>query len=243
MTNLSVLIPAAGRGSRSGLTYPKTLYPVNGVPILHRLLKKLYRYDANPTVVVSPHGVSPINHSLSKAGLPAQLIVQESPTGMGDAVLLFDRPDLPAIANNILLVWGDLVGLQSSTIEKLVSLHFEDKNDFSFATSIVSSPYTIVQRDLHGKVLSVAETRDQTDNVPSCGERDIGLFIFRKEPVFDILRYHQNLFNAIPSLEHGFLYVVGHLVERSFSVKGYPIATHQDIISLNSISDLRGYLG
>ena len=38
MDDFRVLIPAAGLGTRAGLPYPKTLYPVDGTPILHRLL-------------------------------------------------------------------------------------------------------------------------------------------------------------------------------------------------------------
>ena len=32
MADFRVLIPAAGRGTRAGLPYPKTLYPVDGHP-------------------------------------------------------------------------------------------------------------------------------------------------------------------------------------------------------------------
>ena len=45
MDDFRVLIPAAGLGTRAGLPYPKTLYPVDGTPILHRLAT-LGIYDA-----------------------------------------------------------------------------------------------------------------------------------------------------------------------------------------------------
>ena len=38
--NISVLIPAAGLGKRSGLNYPKSLYKVKNVPIIVRIIKK-----------------------------------------------------------------------------------------------------------------------------------------------------------------------------------------------------------
>ena len=37
---ISVLIPAAGLGKRSNLGYPKSLYKVNRVPIIVRILKR-----------------------------------------------------------------------------------------------------------------------------------------------------------------------------------------------------------
>ena len=38
MPKYTVLIAAAGHGHRSGLPYPKTLYPIKGKPILIHLL-------------------------------------------------------------------------------------------------------------------------------------------------------------------------------------------------------------
>ena len=40
INKISVLIPAAGLGNRSKLSYPKSLYRVNRVPIIVRILKK-----------------------------------------------------------------------------------------------------------------------------------------------------------------------------------------------------------
>lgn len=60
MDRIRVLVAAAGRGTRAGLPYPKTLYPVQGRPILLRILDLLSPYDDCPTVVVSPEGMQPI---------------------------------------------------------------------------------------------------------------------------------------------------------------------------------------
>lgn len=49
----SVLIPAAGRGSRSGLNFPKCLYRIEDVPILVRIIRSLYTYDPNPVVIIN----------------------------------------------------------------------------------------------------------------------------------------------------------------------------------------------
>jgi bifunctional UDP-N-acetylglucosamine pyrophosphorylase/glucosamine-1-phosphate N-acetyltransferase len=38
--------------------------------------------------------------------------------------------------------------------------------------------------------------------------------------------------------EHGFLYVVEHLIQRGFKVEALPIATERDLVSLNRPSDL-----
>ena len=63
MDDFRVLIPAAGLGTRAGLPYPKTLYPVYGTPILHRLLT--LTLQSHPPVVVGLQGEPLIRDSTS----------------------------------------------------------------------------------------------------------------------------------------------------------------------------------
>jgi len=238
MGELRVLIPAAGRGSRAGLSYPKTLYPIDGVPILHRLLSDLSIYDATPTVVVSPSGEPLIRASLHQAGLNAHLIIQPEPRGMGDAVLRFVESPDAADTRHILLAWGDLASLQPITISTLVEAHLNSRSDFTFATKVVDNAYTHVKRDLAGTVVSVSESRQIDGLVPPAGERDIGLFVFQMRPVFDTLKKDLHGKFGVVTGEHGFLYLIEHLVRQGSKVIGLPIATYADLVSLNSVADL-----
>lgn len=238
MVELSVLIPAAGRGSRAGLPYPKTLYPVDGIPILHRLLAVLSIYDANPTVVVSPDGEPLIRDSLHQVGLNARLVIQPEPLGMGDAVLCFDQSPVFKEAEHILLAWGDLAHLQPNSVSALAESHIDSKNDFTFVTRLVDRAYTQVQRDGAGKVIAVFETREQGITEPKLGEREIGLFAFRKQRIFEMLQDDLPGKFGSATGEHGFLYVIEHLVRSGAKVAALPIASELDTISLNSIADL-----
>jgi len=239
MDRLRVLIPAAGLGSRAGLPYPKTLFPFHGSPILHRLLAVLGTYDTTPTVVVSTQGEPLIRESLQQAALDAHLVLQPEPRGMGDAVLRFEQSPTADSTQHILLAWGDLASLQPSTVSSLVEAHFCADNDFTFATRMVDNAYTTVLRDQAGRVISVAETREQGVNDPKPGERDIGLFVFRKQPVFGTLQLDQPGSVGEATGEHGFLYVIEHLVRSGYRIEALKIATELDLISLNALSDLQ----
>lgn len=242
MVEISALIAAAGRGTRAGLPYPKTLFPIHGKPILVRIGEVLAPYDAKPSIVVSPEGKQPVLDCLSQNSMRAHLVVQPQPSGMGDAVLRFT--DSPAFveAENILLVWGDIPFLQPETVAVMVDEHIQHKNDFTFATCMVDSAYTIVSRSDTGQVTGVVETRELGISDPQVGERDIGLFIFRKALVLDALC------EDVPDKwgkytgEHGFLYIIGHLARRGLRVKALPVATELDLVSLNSLKDVAAYL-
>ena len=58
---LAVLVAAAGKGTRSGLDYPKTLFEIDGQSILSRILEVVPSLDLKPTIVASPAGERPIN--------------------------------------------------------------------------------------------------------------------------------------------------------------------------------------
>ena len=87
MFKLRALVAAAGRGTRSGLTYPKTLFPIQGVPILIRIARLLQPYDGRPAVIVSPEGNDLVARCLDDHAIAAEIITQPEPRGMGNAVL------------------------------------------------------------------------------------------------------------------------------------------------------------
>jgi bifunctional N-acetylglucosamine-1-phosphate-uridyltransferase/glucosamine-1-phosphate-acetyltransferase GlmU-like protein len=237
MPEIRALIAAAGTGSRAGLPYPKTLHPVLGKPILVRLIETLRPVDQAPTVIVSPGGRAEIERCLAEYGLEASLVEQPAPTGMGDAVLRFrDAPAFDA-AEHVLLVWGDIPLLEAATVEALLAAHLSGGNDFTFATRFVDRAYTIVERDEEGRVTALTETRE-AGLEPQPGERDIGLFLFRADPVFALLEQELAGAKGRGTGEHGFLYLVGHLAARGCRVEALPIATLRDLVSLNRLSDL-----
>ncbi len=234
--DLAALIVAAGRGTRAGLPYPKTLFAVGGQPILLRIMARLAPYDRCPTVVVSPAGEAPVRDALAQAGMCAHCVVQAEPLGMGHAVLQFAASPARA-AEHVLLVWGDIALLRPETVAGLVAGHFAQGNDFTFVSRQVDAAYTVVERDPAGRVIALTETRE-AGLVPAPGERDVGLFLFRRAPVFAALA--QDLPGKVGAAtgEHGFLYVVRHLAARGLKVAALPIGAEADLISFNQLADL-----
>ena len=66
------------------------------------------------------------------------------------------------------------------TIEKMIKTHLTGNNTFTFPTRESNSAYTFVSRDDSGDVQELVETRELGIQKPQPGERDIGLFIFKK---------------------------------------------------------------
>ena len=241
MTEIRALVAAAGRGSRAGLPYPKTLFHVQEKPILLRVCEVLRPYDPQPTIIVSPSGQEAIEECLEKAGVTAHFVRQPEPKGMGDAVLLFAESPAFAAAKHVLLIWGDVPFVQPETIAAMVQAHYSSDNDFTLVSRVVTKPYTIILRNDVGDVTGVLETRETGFTPPAHGERDIGVFIFRKDPVFETLREEMPGKRGCITGEHGFLYAIGHLVRNGCKVVALPIAKEIETVSLNSLADFFSY--
>jgi bifunctional UDP-N-acetylglucosamine pyrophosphorylase/glucosamine-1-phosphate N-acetyltransferase len=242
MSKIRAVVAAAGRGTRAGLPYPKTLFSIRGKSILVRITDVVSVYDEQPTIIVSPSGEEPIRQCLLENNIRAHLVLQQKPRGMGDAVLQFANSPAFSDAEHVLLIWGDIPFIQPNTVAIMVNEHIERNNDFTFVTCMVKSAYTLVLRDDLGKVIRVVETREQGFNDMKLGERDIGLFIFRKSLVLEALTQELPSKWGMTTGEHGFLYIIEHLVKRGLRLEGLMVATDLDQVSLNSIEDVDAYL-
>lgn len=232
---MRVLIPAAGRGKRSGLTFPKGLYRINGVPIIINVCKKLTAYDRNPIIVVNPDDQELFKTIFTEFNINPQFCFQQEAKGMGDAILKSD--DLIKDQEDVLLTWSDIPFISPDTIKVMIDCHETCRNDFSFATRLNTEAYTIVERK-DGKVTGVIETRAEGIVAPKNAEREIGLFIFNKKIVFDILKKGSGQQYENGVREHGFLSSIGEIALHH-KTEGYPIAKEQDIYGFNTQEDLK----
>ena len=76
MSKICALVAAAGSGTRACLPYPKTLFPIQGKPILIRVAELLAPYDLHPTIIVSPNGQAQIQECLNASGVAAASALQ-----------------------------------------------------------------------------------------------------------------------------------------------------------------------
>lgn len=238
---LRIIIPAAGKGTRSGLPFPKTLQIVDGSPILIRLLTVLRPFDPCPAVIVSPAGKAQIRAAINDHGLDAELIIQDTPRGMGHAVSQFKQSPDYERADDVLVIWGDMLSLSPSLIQQSIKRFQSDSADFSFPTINRSPCYTWVCRAADRSVLQVLEKREFGNTLPNEGEADCGMFIFRKEPLFTLLQDHEEELTGPTTGEINFLPAIGALAKRGYNVQAYRIACSGDAFSFNSPDDLDAY--
>lgn len=178
----ALVIPAAGRGSRLGADGPKALAEVAGRPMLGWLLERYRPYVERFVVVASPDGEAAIRQTL--AGEAAEVAVQETPTGMLDAILIGVECLRPARPETVWATWCDQVGVTAETAATLAARDLEAP--LVFPTMRVPEPYIHFERSADGRITKVLQRREG-DRMPAVGETDMGLFSMRAAAAFDRL--------------------------------------------------------
>jgi bifunctional UDP-N-acetylglucosamine pyrophosphorylase/glucosamine-1-phosphate N-acetyltransferase len=177
MSNICAVIPAAGRGSRLGLEFPKILAPIcDNTTIIDVMLNKLLRHVDAVNIIVSPTGFKYVTDHLISRNYPIDRIslsIQDSPSGMGDAI--FCGYDTWAKYEKIFVIWGDQVFLSDDTITKGIknSLH----SDLLVPLAMVNSPYVQYILD-DGVIKDILQSREG-DKTALHGLSDIGAFILQ----------------------------------------------------------------
>ncbi|MBF0369283.1 MAG: NTP transferase domain-containing protein [Magnetococcales bacterium] len=182
----TAIIPAAGEGSRLGYHRPKILYPLLGRPILHWLIDLLTPFCGKMVFVLSSQGEAEVAPLIQeRLGEQGATVIQERPTGMGDAVgLARDVVTTP----QALVVWGDQVLLSPSTLANAIGLHTVQGAALTLASVMRDPPYIRFERDGDERLLQVHQVREgEGGHLSGPGENDCGLFLFRVAALFPVL--------------------------------------------------------
>jgi len=117
---VSVIILAAGQGTRMNSDLPKVLHQVAAAPLLHHAMRTSATLQPDRTVVVVGHGAEAVTKAALDENPEAQLVVQAEQLGTGHAV----RQALPALegfSGKVIVLYGDTPFITPETLEKLAA--------------------------------------------------------------------------------------------------------------------------
>jgi bifunctional UDP-N-acetylglucosamine pyrophosphorylase/glucosamine-1-phosphate N-acetyltransferase len=155
----TVVILAAGEGTRMRSRTPKVLHDLCGRPLVEWPIEAAQAAGAGKIVVVDgPKGVLE-----DKLPPGVERAVQEAPNGTGDAVKAAAAhidPDAPVV-----VLMGDVPLVTPEFVAGLLAAHAESGVQGTMATMVLDDPtgYGRVVRSQDGLVLKVAETKVEGD--------------------------------------------------------------------------------
>ena len=187
MSDLHVVILAAGKGTRMKSARPKVLHRVASRPMIDYILRAATSLNPTTTTLVVGH----MKESL-KQGLEAHpglsYVTQEPQLGTGHA-LLQTAPVLEARTGVVLLLSGDVPLLRRNTLAGLLAKHEESGAAATVLTALFEQPYgygRIVR--LRGRISRIVEERDASPTQRKIKEVNSGIFAFSLGPLFEALR-------------------------------------------------------
>ena len=173
----TVLILAAGEGTRMQSDTPKVLHPICGRPIIGWAVRAAQEAGAGRIVVVD----GPQRRLEGELADGVQLAVQEEPNGTGDAV----RSAAGHIGadDTVLVLYGDVPLITAEAITALAQAHEESGAAATMATMELEDPtgYGRVIRASDGSVERVVETKTPGDATPeeeAIREVNTGIYAF-----------------------------------------------------------------
>jgi bifunctional UDP-N-acetylglucosamine pyrophosphorylase/glucosamine-1-phosphate N-acetyltransferase len=188
----SVVILAAGLGTRMKSATPKVLHDVCGAPILRHVLDATGTVPSARTIVVLGHGHESVRPIL---GPGVEVALQESQRGTGDALLsaaaaVGETAADGVMGDAILVVPGDTPLVTGEVLLGLVEAHVASGADATILTMILPDPtgYGRVLRDPDGLVARIVEHRDASPAELAVAEVNSGMFVLPAGRAFEILR-------------------------------------------------------
>ncbi|WP_136685578.1 bifunctional UDP-N-acetylglucosamine diphosphorylase/glucosamine-1-phosphate N-acetyltransferase GlmU [Falsirhodobacter xinxiangensis] len=115
MADVSLIVLAAGMGSRMNSDLPKVLHPLGGVPMLHHAMSAGRALDPARTVVVAGHGADRVTKAALAFDPDATVVLQEEQLGTAHAVAQarFDAP------GDAVVLYGDTPFITAETLEAM----------------------------------------------------------------------------------------------------------------------------
>ena len=220
MPDPTVVILAAGEGTRMRSAVPKVLHPLCGRPVIAWPVEAARHAGATRVIVVDNPKRRLQEHLPAGVGVA----IQEEPHGTGDAVAA--AADLIDPASTVVVINGDVPLLTADAIAKLIEAHEAAGAAATMATMELDEPgaYGRVIRDSDGSVVRVAEAKagagDATPEELEIREVNSGVYAFEGGALLAALK------DLRPDNAQGELYlpdVLPALREAGHAVAAHPI--------------------
>lgn len=169
MSNVDVIVLAAGEGTRMKSAMPKVLHPVGGLPMLEHVLRSAQAFGAERTAVVIGPNVPSVESFLKQHTTAVEIFVQTERLGTGHATMSA-ATFLAEGRNANIVLFGDTPLIRPQTLSQIKSLLDGDADIVvqGFEPDSPTGYGRLLLKD--GQLTAIREEKDATD-----AERKIGL--------------------------------------------------------------------
>lgn len=172
MKPLSVVILAAGKGTRMYSDLPKVLHPIAAKPMVKHVIDTAKQLSAQQIHLIYGHGAELLQQRL--ANEQVNWVLQAEQLGTGHAM----QQASPFFADdeNILMLYGDTPLITKETLEKLIVA--KPENGIGLLTVVLANPtgYGRILRQ-NGAVVGIVEQKDASPEQLAIQEVNSGVMV------------------------------------------------------------------
>ncbi|MGQ4006063.1 bifunctional UDP-N-acetylglucosamine diphosphorylase/glucosamine-1-phosphate N-acetyltransferase GlmU [Francisellaceae bacterium CB300] len=168
---LSIVILAAGKGSRMNSNKPKVLQTLAAKTLIKHVVNTVEKLNPDNIIVVTGHLKEQVEEALS--GHKITFVHQTKQLGTGHAVL----QALPYLEDQkVLILYGDVPLISAEVLDNLVTTTHDD--DLGVLTAFMDDPTGLgrIVRDKFGAVTNIVEEKDANDSQRQIKEINTGIY-------------------------------------------------------------------
>jgi bifunctional UDP-N-acetylglucosamine pyrophosphorylase/glucosamine-1-phosphate N-acetyltransferase len=175
----TVVILAAGLGTRMKSDLAKALHPLAGRPLIQHVLNAAAGVGPEKIVLVLGHQADKVRSAVGDFQL--EIVLQAEQLGTGHAV----QQAAEAIAKGtgpVLILCADTPLITAKTLQEVIELHQKSRSAITFVTTILDDPFGY-GRVVRGKtgVMRVVEEKDATIGQKKIQEVNAGIYCFDRK--------------------------------------------------------------
>ncbi len=182
---LSVIVLAAGLGTRMKSDYPKVLHKFDGVPLIIRVLKTALSLNPDKAIVVVGHKADDVESFVLKwlqninTATEVVFVRQKLLKGSGRAVL--ESLESVSVSDSVMILSGDVPLIKESTLNKMSDKFFRSRCDCMVLSCHVedAKTYGRIIRDDKSNFKAIVEASDADSDQLLIKEINSGIYIFR----------------------------------------------------------------
>lgn len=231
MSNTTVVILAAGHGTRMKSNMIKVMHPVAGKPLIGHTVDNIRRAGLDDIVVVVGYQQERLRAYL---GDRVNFAVQAEQLGTGHAVLQAESFVDAKQGGDVLVVLGDNMFIGPDAIQRLMKHHTETNAVSTLLTAQVSNPKglgRIIRDPATGRFVRVVEEKDATPEQRLVNEIWPGVAVFKRD---GFVRYLKQLDNNNAQKEYYLPQTWALMVGQGQRVEAALIATEEEAIAPNN---------
>ena len=183
---LSIVIMAAGRGTRMNSELPKVLHRLSGETLLNHVIATAEELTPENIVTVVGHEAQMVKDSVNNNDI--LFSIQKDQKGTGHAVMQTQN-HLENFDGNTLVLSGDVPLISKDTLHSLIVKHEINNYDATMLTAEINNPtgYGRVIRDNKNNLKYVCEHKDCNEQELEINEINSGIYVFNNKLLFDLL--------------------------------------------------------